>query len=131
MREGPAIAGVADDTRTVWSVEARIARLLVVGTRLAVLLLAVGSVLLLAGGTSPLDSGWPPLDLAAVPRGLVALRPEAFLWLGLMATLATPVLRVVGATAGFAGAGERRMVALGIAVLIVITVAVVTGLLVA
>ena len=108
-------------------VEARIARLLVIGTRLAVALLAIGSVLLVAAGISPLAEDWPPLDLSTLPADLLALRPEGFLWLGLLVTIATPLLRVTAATLGFAGAGERRMVLLGVAVLIVIALAVVAG----
>jgi uncharacterized membrane protein len=109
------------------SVEARIARILAVGTRVAVALLATGSVLLVAGGTSPLAPDWPPLDLASLPADLVALRPTAFLWLGLIATIATPLLRVVASTWGFGRAGERRLAALGLAVLVVIALAVVAG----
>jgi uncharacterized membrane protein len=108
-------------------VEARIARLLTVGTRIAVGLLAVGSVLLVAAGISPLASSWPPFDPASLPADLLALRPEGFLWLGLLVTIATPLLRVTAATLGFARAGERRMVVLGIAVLVVIFLAVVAG----
>ncbi len=108
-------------------VEARIARLLTVGTRLAIALLAVGSVLLVAAGISPLASSWPPLDIASLPADLLALRPEGFLWLGLLVTIATPLLRVTAATLGFARAGERRMVILGVAVLVVICLAVVAG----
>jgi len=109
------------------SVEARIARILSVGTRIAVALLAAGSVLLVAGGASPLDRGWPPFEPASLPAGLVALRPTAFLWLGLVATIATPLVRVAAATWGFGRAGERRLAALGIAVLVVIALAVVAG----
>jgi uncharacterized membrane protein len=109
------------------TVEARIARILAVGTRVAVALLAVGSVLLVAGGTSPLAPGWTPLDPASLPADLVALRPTAFLWLGLIATIATPLLRVGAATWGFGRAGERRLAALGLAVLVVIALAVVAG----
>ncbi|MFH1475472.1 MAG: DUF1634 domain-containing protein [Chloroflexota bacterium] len=109
------------------SVEARIARILAVGTRIAVALLATGSILLVAGGTSPLSPDWSPLDLASLPADLVALRPSAFLWLGLLATLATPLLRVAASTWGFGRAGDRRLAALGAAVLVVIGLAVVAG----
>jgi uncharacterized membrane protein len=126
---GPASLAGAAPLSTPAGVEARIARILTVGTRLAVGLLAIGSVLLVAAGRSPLDAGWPPLDVAALPADLLALRPEAFLWLGLLATIATPLLRVAASTFGFARAGERRMVALGAAVLVVIGLAVVAGLL--
>jgi uncharacterized membrane protein len=108
-------------------VEARIARLLTIGTRLSISLLAIGSLLLVASGTSPLASAWPPLDIRALPAGLLALDPEAFLWLGLLVVIATPLLRVMAATFGFARAGEPRMVLLGVAVLVVIALAVVAG----
>jgi len=109
------------------TVEARVARILAVGTGVAVALLAAGTILLIAGGTSPLAPAWPPLDLASLPADLVAFRPTAFLWLGLIATLATPLLRVAASTWSFGRAGERRMAALGLAVLVVIALAVVGG----
>ena len=109
------------------SVEVRIARILAVGTRVAVALLATGSILLIAEGTSPLDTGWPPLDIGTLPADLVALEPAAFLWLGLIATIATPLVRVAASTWTFGRAGERRMAALGAAVLVVIALAVVAG----
>lgn len=110
------------------SVEARIARILSVGTRAAIALLAAGSVLMIAEGTSPLTQAWPPLDLASLPADLLALRPTAFLWLGLMATIATPLLRVAASTWSFGRVGERRMAILGVTVLLVIALAVVAGL---
>ncbi len=108
-------------------VEARVATILAGGTRVAVALLAAGSVLLVAGGTSPLAPGWPPLDFAALPADLVALRPAAFIWLGLVATIATPLLRVAASTWGFGRAGEPRLAALGLAVLVVVALAIVAG----
>lgn len=123
------VDGLSPDTRQPAppGVEATIARLLTVGTRLAIGLLALGSVLLIAGGISPLAEDWPPLDLGGLPADLLALRPEGFLWLGLLAVIATPLLRVSVATAGFARAGERRMAILGVAVLVVIAFAVLAG----
>jgi uncharacterized membrane protein len=108
-------------------VEARIARILAVGTRIAVTFLVIGTFLMIAGGTSPLASEWPPLELASLPADLVALRPTAFLWLGLIATIATPLLRVAASTWGFGRTGERRLASLGVAVLVVIALAVVAG----
>jgi uncharacterized membrane protein len=122
---GPARAGT---TAPIASVEARIARLLTFGTRLAVAFLAAGSLLLIAGGTSPLAGDWPPLQVAALPSQLLDLVPAGFLWTGILVTIATPFLRVLAATAGFAAAGERRMVALGVALLAVIGVAVAAGM---
>lgn len=122
----PAVPGPAPGAAPA-GVEARIARLLTLGTRISVGLLALGSVLLVAAGISPLAEDWPPLDLRALPADLLALRPEGFLWLGLLTTIATPLLRVVAATLGFWGAGERRLAGLGIGVLVVIGLAIVAG----
>jgi uncharacterized membrane protein len=109
------------------AVEVAIARLLATGSGVAIVLLAIGSLLLVAGGTSPLAPDWPPLDVTTIPADLLALRPEGFLWLGLIVTIATPLLRVGAAVVGFARLGERRMVALGLAVLVVVGLAVVAG----
>jgi len=108
-------------------VEGWIARVLRAGTLLSVGLLAVGVVLMTLAGWSPLDATWPALDLRRIPADLLALRPEGFLWLGLLTTLSTPLLRVAASVVGFLGAGERRMAGLGTAVLIIIALAVVVA----
>lgn len=101
-----------------------IARVLRVGTLVSIGLLAIGVALMAVAGRSPLDATWPALDIGRIPGDLLALRPEGFLWLGLLATLSTPLLRVAAAIVGFISAGERRMALLGTAVLIVIALAV-------
>jgi uncharacterized membrane protein len=108
-------------------VEGWIARVLRAGTLLSVGLLAIGVALMSLAGWSPLDKTWPALDLGRIPGDLLALRPEGFLWLGLLATLSTPLLRVAASVVGFLGAGERRMAGLGTAVLIIIALAVVVA----
>jgi uncharacterized membrane protein len=108
-------------------VDRSIAHVLRAGTLASIGLLAIGVALLLGVGGSPLDRTMPGLDPARIPADVVALRPEGFLWLGLLATLATPLLRVTAAVIGLLGAGERRMAGLGVAVLIVITLAVVVA----
>jgi uncharacterized membrane protein len=105
-------------------VEGWIARVLRAGTLLSVGLLAIGVALMSLAGWSPLDATWPALDLGRIPGDLLALRPEGFLWLGLLTTLSTPLLRVAASVVGFLGAGERRMAGLGTAVLIIIALAV-------
>ena len=105
-------------------VEGWIARVLRAGTLLSVGLLAIGVALMSLAGWSPLDATWPALDLRRIPADLLALRPEGFLWLGLLTTLSTPLLRVAASVVGFLGAGERRMAGLGTAVLIIIALAV-------
>jgi uncharacterized membrane protein len=96
--------------------ERRIGRLLIALTYASVVLLLIGVVLMLAAGISPLSSG-PPLDPGTLVPGLVALEPAAFLWLGLLAVLATPVSRVVAAAIGFARTGEWMLVAAAVGIL--------------
>jgi uncharacterized membrane protein len=108
-------------------VDARIARVLRAGTLMSIGLLAIGVAIMPLAGRSPLDASWPGLNPGRLASDLLALRPEGFLWLGLLVTLATPLLRVGASVVGFLGAGERRMAGLGIAVLLVIAVAVVVA----
>jgi uncharacterized membrane protein len=108
-------------------VEGWIARVLRAGTLLSIGLLAIGVALMSLAGWSPLDATWPALDLRRIPADLLALRPEGFLWLGLLTTLSTPLLRVAASVVGFLGAGERRMAGLGTAVLIIIALAVIVA----
>jgi uncharacterized membrane protein len=119
MSIGPA-AGTptpADD------VERRIGRLLTVLTYVAVALLAVGVALMAAAGIDPRATP-PAPDPAGLVGDLLALRPDAFLWLGLVAVIAAPVSRVVVAGVGYARRGDRRMAVIAAAVVIVLVVAV-------
>ncbi|MCC6792782.1 MAG: DUF1634 domain-containing protein [Thermomicrobiales bacterium] len=106
-----------------------IGRLLIRVTYVAVALLAIGVALLLAAGISPLAGG-PELDLASIVVGLASLEPAAFLWLGLLAVIATPVTRVVAAGVGFARDGDRTMAAASVAILAVIVLAIVSSLMI-
>jgi uncharacterized membrane protein len=122
-----ATAGAGTAAARAARVDGWIARVLRTGTLLSIGLLAIGVALMTLAGRSPLDKTWLPLDLGRIPADVLALRPEGFLWLGLLATLSTPLLRVAASIVGFLGAGERRMAGLGIAVLIVIALAVVVA----
>lgn len=104
--------------------EARIGRWLIIVTYGSVALLTVGVVLMIAGGISPLEGG-PALDLAGLVAGLGTLDPAAFLWLGLLAVIATPVTRVIAAAVGFARTGEWLLVlaAAGILATIIASIA--------
>jgi uncharacterized membrane protein len=106
--------------------ERRIGRLLIAVTYLAVGLLLAGVALMAVDGISPLDGG-PALDLATLPADLAALAPAGFLWLGLLAVIATPVSRVVAAAIGFGRAGDRMMVLVAVAILVVITIGIVAA----
>ena len=102
-----------------------IARLLHTGTVVAVVLLAIGVVLTVGAGRSPLDPGFPPLDVTRMPSDLAALRPEGFLWLGLLAVICTPISRVLASLVGFVRSADRQMVVISIATLGVIAISVV------
>jgi len=105
-----------------------IGRLLISVTYLAVGLLTVGVVLLLAAGISPLAGG-PPLDGAHLASDLVALAPAAFLWLGILAVIATPLSRVIAAAVGYARLGDRWMVGVAVGILAVIALGIASALL--
>ena len=106
----------------------RIGRMLIILTDLAVIFLVVGLCLMVLDGIGPLTGG-PPLDLGSLPADLVALEPAAFLWLGILAVIATPVSRVVVAAVGYARRGDRAMVAISIAILVVVLIAIASGVL--
>jgi uncharacterized membrane protein len=104
-----------------------IGRLLIVVTYVAALLLTIGVLLMIAAGISPLAGG-PALDLTSLVADLVSLQPAGFLWLGLLAVIATPLSRVAAAAIGFGLAGDRRMVVVSVAILAVIALSVATAL---
>jgi len=110
-----------DASERVREFERFIGRLLIVVTYTAVAFLAVGVVLLLEAGISPLAGG-PPLDLTRIATDLLALAPGAFLWLGILAVIATPVSRVITAAIGFARLGDRWMVGVALGILAVIAI---------
>lgn len=105
--------------------ERAIARLLTVGTYASIALLTVGVALMALNRIGPLTGG-PTFDLARLVPDLVSLRPAGFLWLGLLAVIATPTARVAASLIGYARGGERAMA--GIAALILLVIATSIGL---
>jgi uncharacterized membrane protein len=101
------------------SIEQAVARLLMLGTYISVAILAVGVVLLLLSQVSPLQGG-PLFDPARLVVDLLAVRPEGFLWLGLVLVIATPSARVVASLIGYLGRSERSMAAVAVGILAVI-----------
>ncbi len=103
--------------------EPAIARLLTIGTYLAIALLGVGVVLLLGSGLGPRspDGG---LDVFRIPADLAALQPAGFIWLGLIAVVATPSARVAAALVGYVRRGERDMAVVASLILVVIALSV-------
>ena len=119
MTAGPHRAPSADLDRTI-------GRLLTIGTNLAVLLLATGCVLLFAYRLDPVAGG-PPLEPGLIVDDVLHLRPAGFMWLGLLALLATPVVRVAVALGGFVSRRERTMSVVAALILVVIALSVVLG----
>jgi len=98
-------------------------RLLIGFTYVSVGLLVIGVVLMIVNGISPLETS-PSFDLATLPASVAALEPAAFLWLGLLATIAAPIGRVILAGVVYAVDGDRTMVAISVAILVVIAIGV-------
>lgn len=125
MTELPGAAGrPAASTRDL-ALDRRLARLLTAGMIVSVALVAGGVALMLVAGDVPVAVAGPGLDLAALPADMAALRPQGFLWLGLLVAAATPAARVVVALAGYALAGDRRaaLVTVGVAVALLVSLA--------
>jgi uncharacterized membrane protein len=99
-----------------------IARLLSAGTYLSVALLGIGVALMAAAGVAP--RGGPAFDPTRLAADVVALRPEGFLWLGLIAAIATPSARVAASLVGYLRRGERRMALVSLLILGVIVLGV-------
>jgi uncharacterized membrane protein len=111
-----------------FDLERAVARLITAGTYLSVALIAAGVILMAAAGRSPLAAA-PPLDPATFSADIASLRPEPFLWLGLIAAIGTPTARVVASLIGYLGRGERAMAGISVAILGVIAVGVAVALL--
>jgi uncharacterized membrane protein len=120
---GPsAVAGTTPADRSA-AAERLIGRLLIAVTYVAVGLLSIGVVLMIANGISPLSVG-PGLDLATLGAQLRAGQPAAFLWLGIIAVVATPIGRVIVAAVSFARDAEWLMVGIALGILAIIVVGV-------
>jgi uncharacterized membrane protein len=113
---GPSAASLALDVA--------VGRLLRAGTVTAVAILAIGVVLMLVHGVSPTDKPFPAFDAGRIPSDILAVRPEGFLWLGLIAVMLTPISRVTASLVGYVRAADRTMVLISIAILAVIAVSV-------
>jgi uncharacterized membrane protein len=103
--------------------ERTIARLLTRGTYASVLILAVGTAIMLIGGVRPFTTE-PAFDLGRIGDDLLNLRAAGFLWLGLLAVIATPATRVVASLVGYLRAGERSMAIVATLILVVIALSV-------
>jgi uncharacterized membrane protein len=105
-----------------------IARLLAVAIVLSVAILGIGVLLMLLDGRSALETSVPAFDPGRLPGDVLALRPEGFVWLGLLAVVATPASRVLASLVGYLRTGDRRMAVIAAAILSVIAASVAVGL---
>lgn len=103
--------------------ERRVAGVLIGATYLSVALIGVGVVLMIAGGISPLDQALA-FDPGRLIDDVLAGRPEGVLWLGLVAVIVTPSLRVAASLVGYLAEGERPMVLVSVGILGVIAASV-------
>jgi uncharacterized membrane protein len=109
-------------------IELTIAGILGVTTVVAMALLLTGVALMVASGVSFESATYPVFDPARVLDDILALRPEGFLWAGIVVVVLTPVLRVVGELVGFALRRDRTMALVAAAILVVVAVSVITAL---
>lgn len=104
-----------------FAIEVLVARLLQVGTYVAIGLVLIGVVGMQLAGIDPLALEVPPpFDLKAIPAQMLALEPIGFLWAGLVLVLCLPIGRVVVAGVGFLAAHDRRLALVSLAVLLVV-----------
>lgn len=111
-----------------YRLERIVARLLRVGTWIAISLVFAGVAGMLLAGVEPLSPGAPAFSLVRIPGDVLALRPEGFLWAGLVAVIALPLGRVLVAGTGFLAAGDRRLAFVSACVLLVVTASVIAAL---
>ena len=78
------------------------------GTWLIIGLVGLGTIMMLAAGRPLLQLPGPPFDPLELIADLFSLRPEGFLWLGLLLTVALPTARTLVAFWGFLRQGDRR-----------------------
>ncbi len=110
------------------AIETVVARLLRVGTYVAIGLVLIGVVGMQLSGIDPLALEVPPpFDLKAIPAEMLALEPIGFLWAGLVLVICLPVGRVIVAGIGFLAAHDRRLALVSLAVLLVVLASIVSA----
>jgi hypothetical protein len=103
-----------------------VGRVLSRGTWLIIGLVGLGTIMMLAAGRQLLERPGPRFDPLELIFDLFSLRPEGFLWLGLVLTVALPTARTVVAFWGFLRQGDRRasLVAGGVLALLALSIVV-------
>jgi uncharacterized membrane protein len=109
-------------------VELAIARLLLLGTLAGMALLAMGVALMAATGIDPNATAFPPFEPSTIVADLLALRPDGFLWAGIVVIVATPMARVLGELVVFARRRDRLMAGVAAGILVVVGLSVVVAI---
>ena len=109
------------------AIETLAARLLVVGTYLAVGLILIGVLGMLAQGIDPMSATAPTFDPTAIPSDIASLQPAGFIWAGIVVVMTLPIGRVVVAGAGFFASGERRLALVSALVVLVVALSLVVA----
>jgi uncharacterized membrane protein len=99
--------------------ERSIARVLTVGTYASIALLVAGVAAMVVAGRSPLEAA-PGFDAARIAGDIAALRPEGFLWLGIVLVVATPSARVAASLVGYLRRADQAMAVVSVLILVVI-----------
>ena len=107
--------------------EAWLGSILGVASAASVVLLGLGVLGMGLANVNALDRPFPAFDPARMASDLAALAPAGFLWLGLVAVILTPSVRVIASFVGLAASGERLMAAVALVVLAVICVGALLG----
>lgn len=126
MSAGPAAPTIPPSELA--ALERGVRRVLAVGTWLGIALLAVGVALMLVNGVSPMSETFPPFDPGRLLADVAALRPEGFLWAGVVVFIATPIARVLGELVLYIRGQEREMTLIAIAILVLVALSVVLAL---
>ncbi|MCG7844700.1 MAG: DUF1634 domain-containing protein, partial [Methanomassiliicoccales archaeon] len=93
------------------------------GMVLSMVMMLVGLTLGVISGTESTKA----LSLERIPSGILELEPMAFLSLGIVLLIVTPLARVFGALCVFIREGDRKFILISLVVLTAVTVAVLLG----
>ena len=119
----------AEGPRARFSMNTVIGWILQVGVLISAGVICSGIILLLVhpGHGSSQQLFVFPHTLSEVGNGLLALHPQAFIALGLLLLIATPVVRVAASIFAFALEHDRRYVAITLVVLTILLVSFLLG----
>jgi uncharacterized membrane protein len=109
------------------NLDRRVGLALSAATMLSVGLLAIAVAAMVAGGVQPLAGPRSAFDPGRLGSDLAAGRTEGWLWLGLIAVILTPVIRVAASLLSFTAARDGRQAVIALAVLAVMLLSVVFG----